>query len=69
MHCHHEPPPPDPPQQMRVRLLEGVDVDTVMFSGICEGNFPGQLERRETGDAGRKCGFRFHAAYKGWATF
>ena len=64
VHCHHEPPLPDPLQQMRVSPLESVDVDAVMLSSIGEGDLPGQLEWRETDDAGRKCEeFRFHAAH------
>jgi len=65
VYCHHEPPLSDPSQQMWVGLFEGIDVDTVMLSGICKGNFPGQLERREANNVRRKCGFRFHAAYWG----
>jgi len=65
VHCHHEPPLPDSLQQMCVDSLEGVDVDTVMLSGISEGDLPGQLELREAGDVGRKCERFFHAAYRG----
>src|SRR5215831_21355002 len=57
-----QPPLADPPHQVRVSLLEGLDVDAVECSGLGYRNFPLQFKRGQTGDTGGEgVGFLFHA--------
>ena len=51
MHRDEQAPLADPPYQVRITLLEGLDMDAVKCSGLANWNFLRQLKGRQTVDA------------------